>query len=63
MSDKTVYTYTGDGAYISGIPARDLTAEDVNALPDHLKAALAESAIYRRVAKAKHGPSETKTED
>ena len=63
MSDKITYTYHGEGRYISGIPARDLTAEDVNALPDHLKAELAASTIYRRVAKAKTGPSETKTED
>ena len=60
MSNSIIYTYTGGSLYIPGVPARDLTAEDVNALPDHLKAAVAASEIYRRAAKAaKPGPSET----
>jgi len=57
------FRYTGDGAFLPGIPARDLDDEDVKALsPDQraeveANAALAEGAIYQK-ADAKKAASE-----
>ena len=40
------YRYVGDGQYLPGIPARDLTDEDVAALDDARRAEVAAAAIY-----------------
>lgn len=44
------YRYTGDGAFLPGIPARDLTDEDVQALTPEQRAEVEASAIYEAVA-------------
>lgn len=42
-----VLTYTGNGAFFEGIPARDLTQADVDALPaTFTKDALIASGLY-----------------
>jgi hypothetical protein len=41
------YRYTGDGtSFLEGIPARDLTEEDVAALDDVQRAAVEASDLY-----------------
>jgi hypothetical protein len=46
--NRIVYRYTGrDGEHHSGIPARDLTADEIAALAAPLRALLAASPIYR----------------
>jgi hypothetical protein len=45
--DAPAVTYTGDGTqYIDQIPARDLTADEANALTDDQKAAISASGLY-----------------
>lgn len=38
------------GAFLPGIPARDLTDEDLEALTEEQRAAIAECAIYQAAA-------------
>lgn len=38
--------YIGDGASIPGIPARDLSAEEIAALSDEQRTALVTSGLY-----------------
>ena len=49
MADQIKYRYTGDGDYIPGIPARDLTAADLEALPKHLREGVDAAGIYEPV--------------
>jgi hypothetical protein len=44
-----VYEYVGDGAYHSGIPARDLTEDDLAVLEPEHKEMLDNSSLYRSV--------------
>ena len=39
-------TYRGGGRFLIGVPARDLTREDVARLPDRLRARLVSSGLY-----------------
>lgn len=60
MTDKTptedksekaptvIYKYDGSGDYVQGIPARDLTKDDVDALSDEQKADLSKSRLYKK---------------
>lgn len=49
-----VYRYNADmnpeGALLDGVPLRDLTAEDVAALPAHLQRSVADCLFYEPVA-------------
>lgn len=49
-----VYRYNPDmnpdGAVLDGVPLRDLTAEDVDALPAHLQRSVADCLFYEPVA-------------
>jgi hypothetical protein len=45
---RTSYQYVGSGEYLSGIPARDLTSADVDALSDEQRDALQNSALYKK---------------
>jgi len=48
----TSYKYVGDGGYLHGVPARDLTAEDLDALPDGVtKKDLEASGLYKKGGK------------
>ncbi|MCY4122544.1 MAG: hypothetical protein OXG72_16660 [Acidobacteria bacterium] len=49
MADDIRYRYTGDGDYIPGIPARDLTAEDVEQLAPRLLSDVNASPLYEPV--------------
>lgn len=40
------YRYNGSGNYISGIPARDLTDDEFNALPESQQKAVKKSGLY-----------------
>ena len=42
-----LYRYTGDGAHYPGVPARDLTAEEVAALSTEQQADVRSGHIYR----------------
>ena len=43
---KVNYTPTQPGEYITGIPARELTAKEFAALPPHLRQAAISTKIY-----------------
>lgn len=43
------YRYRGQGTYYTGIPARDLTDEDMAALSDEERTIVATSSIYQAV--------------
>jgi len=71
-TETVVYTYTSTTEpreYYTGVPARDLTEEDVAALTDEQRVLLDEGTLYERVAqrtsrsrKAKNGePAEPDT--
>lgn len=49
-----VYRYNADmnpeGAVLDGVPLRDLTAEDVAALPPHLQRSVADCLFFEPVA-------------
>ena len=49
MSPPIVLRYVGHGAYLTGVPARDLTAADVAALTDYDADALVASGLYAPV--------------
>ena len=42
------YKYAGDGDHFIGVPARDLTKEDFEALSDEQKEAVKKSGTYTR---------------
>jgi hypothetical protein len=44
----TVFKYVGDGTYLQGVPARDLTKEDVEQLSDDQKADMTKSGLYKK---------------
>ena len=53
MSDtKPAYYYDAsknpDGASLPGVPLRDLSAEDLSAMPDWLQRSIDASAMYRK---------------
>ena len=53
MSSDVAWRYTGtDGLYYTGVPMRDLTADEFAALPEHLQAAVASGVIYEQVKAA-----------
>lgn len=45
-----IYRYTGDGSHYPGVPARDLSAEDVAALRPEQQADVRSGHIYRAEA-------------
>lgn len=46
----TAYRYVGDGrALPGGVPARDLTSDDVARLPERLRSRLVPSGLYEPV--------------
>lgn len=53
--------FTGDGTrYHPGVPAADLEQDDYDALPDHLKATVDASDLYRKTkprVDAEHAPA------
>jgi hypothetical protein len=44
----TVFKYVGDGTYLQGVPARDLSKDDVDQLSDDQKADVAKSGLYKK---------------
>ena len=50
-SDPVAYTYEGNGDFLLGVPARDLTAADVARLDIDTKAALEKSGVYKKAGK------------
>jgi hypothetical protein len=44
----TVFKYVGDGTYLQGVPARDLSKEDVDQLTDEQKADVTKSGLYKK---------------
>jgi hypothetical protein len=54
------YRYTGDGgSYLSGVPARDLTEEDVALLSTEQKAAVRTSDLYKSAERDAAGEKDT----
>lgn len=48
-ANATVYSYVGDGSYFHGVPARDLTKDDLDALPAEVtKKDLEASGLYEK---------------
>lgn len=41
-----MYKYTGDSAYLSGVPARDLTDEEFDTLPKMTQEACLATGLY-----------------
>ncbi len=41
-----VIRYRGDGAFILGVPARDLTEDEFSALPDDVRKQVVNSGLY-----------------
>ena len=46
------HRYTGEGRYLVGIPARDLTREDLARLPERLRQRLEASGLYVPVTRS-----------
>lgn len=46
QSDGVVVRYTGEGSYITGVPARDLTLEEWEAFPAPLRSAMVAQGLY-----------------
>lgn len=53
MEDLTPMEYVGQGVGLIGVPARDLTVDDVARLPDRLIRRLTSSGLYRPIRPAK----------
>jgi hypothetical protein len=63
MTDKTpienksekaqtvVYKYDGNGDYFHGVPPRDLTKDDFDALTDEQKESVTKGALYKKGAR------------
>jgi hypothetical protein len=58
MTDETkteapavVYRYVGNGDHFAGIPARDLTKDDLSGLSDEDKKNVTKSGVYEKVGK------------
>lgn len=51
------FKYTGDGSYLPGIPARDLSDEDIEALTPEQRADVAAATIYESATPTKGKPS------
>lgn len=49
------FKYVGDGSYLPGIPARDLTDEDLKELTPEQQANVAAAAIYEAAGKTPKG--------
>jgi hypothetical protein len=47
------YRYRGDGRFLVGVPARDLTSDEVARLPERLRRRLVPSGLYVNVKPAK----------
>lgn len=45
---SVTYRYVGDGSYLHGVPARDLTKDDYDALSDEQKDAVRKSNVYEK---------------
>lgn len=56
-----ILVYIGDGAFLPGVPARDLSKEDIRA-SNYNKIQLIKSGLYRQptvtVTRARHGGTE-----
>lgn len=63
--NEMVYTYdetkNPEGAYLAGVPLRDLTVEDVAALPEWLQRSVAACSFYQPAKKAKTVTTATAT--
>jgi hypothetical protein len=46
VSGQTFARYTGDGAFFDGVPARDLTREEWDAVPRVIRDAIVSSKLY-----------------
>ncbi len=57
------YRYTGTGERYAGVPARDLTEEEFEALGPLEKRTVVESGSYKEVAKAKADTPEPNADD
>ena len=60
-SETTVFEYVGNGAYLDGVPARDLTKADLDQIGPYLAESVEASDLYRPIAareKAKKAPAD-----
>ncbi len=55
--DETVLTYSGDGAWLPGVPKRDLTQADVETCGRSV-AELVASGLYRSAARSESAVNE-----
>lgn len=60
MSKKIILKYIGDGSALRGVPARDLTENDIMKLTLHNVESLASSSLYKRVEPAPRKKEEIK---
>ena len=62
MEDNKVWVYIGKGAFIDGIPARDLYAADVARLDNDQIIAVEGSPLYRRAPRVEESEPESAVE-
>lgn len=62
MNKKNGLTYAGNGAFLQGVPARDLTPEEVSKLSPELKAKAIESGLYIEPLQEKQEEKDVKDE-
>jgi len=53
MEGKDLWIYIGKGAFIDGIPARNLTQHDWDRLNEDERSAVENQGLYRRAARPK----------
>ena len=58
--ENKVWIYVGKGAFIDGVPARDLTGGDLARLDEFQLAAVEYSQLYRRAPRRAAEPEEVK---
>lgn len=56
------YIYVGEGAFLQGVPARDLTNDDWARLTDVQKQTVKDGALYELVEVARSGDRPQQTE-
>lgn len=63
MSNDVVWVYQGGGAFLDGVPARDLTAADLAGLDVDFRLAVENSGLYGRAVQSTEPEPEPELEE
>lgn len=63
MPEKPHAKYVGDGAFVAGVPARDLTEEEWETLPEKLRKWAETAGTHEVTAGARKSPAKPKDGD